>query len=727
MNNHVATHSLPMLRAATLAFLIFVSARLPAVSIIAYGQPARCGLNNGSFVINVNGTPPFTYAWSTGATTANVSGLAPGDYALTVTDAGSSLDTTLTVQALFELQFIGGPEVAMIQNDCDNMCTGMVQLSTYMLMGTEPYAFQFPPMSQGAGMAVFGGLCAGNNYQTTVTDANGCPGTVDLSDVVMAVSPSIVNVTGTSPACDLEANGTITVVLDGSAASELQVSRVGGGYSQTHYPAWGVPYVINDLPAGDYDLISAIPLLGCAHGYSSTVSQLPAPCGSVSGTVFNDADQDCAHDAGEYGLPFRVLTIEPGPSFMITDQLGAYYSASAFGSFTLTQPLIDESQLCPPDVPAPFTIDAGSPNVTLGLADSSHSPLDTRVILFPGPARPGFPAGAYGNVYNNSTYPSGAITLSVSYDPLLDPVTIFPAPASASPGSVQWDVPALAPFASFSFHVHGSVPPDVGLLGTVINWAATAVDDLAEQNTTNNSTSEDVTITGSFDPNDKQARTSSALSSTQYFLDEDESIDYTIRFQNTGTDTAFTVVVRDSLEAELDPASLGILGASHAFTPSFENGRTLVFTFNDINLPDSGTNYAASNGAVHFRLRPRADIAVGEMIRNKAAIFFDFNEPVITNTSELLVELSTGIPEEKNHGLTLWPNPSEDVVRVSVNDPGHRLFQLDVLALDGRVMLRDGTFLLSDALDTRSLPAGAYLLRLQDTDGRVLQAPFAKR
>lgn len=719
--------SLTMLRATSLAFLFVVSARLLAVSIIVYGQPARCGLNNGSFILNVNGIPPFTYAWSTGATTANVSGLAPGDYTLTVTDAGGSLDTTLTIEALFELQFIGGPEVAMIQNDCDNMCTGMVQISTNMLMGTEPYTFQFPPMSQGAGMAFFSGLCAGNSYLTTVTDANGCPGTVDLSNVVMAVSPSIVNVTGTTPACDTEANGTITVVLDGIAASEVQVSRVGGGYSQTHYPAWGVPYVINELPAGDYDLISAIPLLGCSQGYSATVAQLPAPCGSVSGTVFNDADQDCIQDPGEPGLPYRVLSIDPGPAYAIANAQGSYYSASGFGSFTLAQPLVDEAQLCPTTVPAPFTIDAGTPDVTLDLADSSFAPLDTRVSLWASAARPGFPASVYGTYWNASAYPSGEVTLVLHYDPMLDPVTVSPTPTNLTPGTAEWSLSGLDAFQSMHFQLQGTVPPDIGLLGTVITFLATASDGAQEVDMVNNAAAQNVTITGSVDPNDKTARTSSGLSTTQYFLDQDTHIDYTVRFQNTGTDTAFTVVVRDSLEFDLDPASLEILGASHAFTPSFGNGRTLVFTFNNINLPDSGTDHAASCGSVHFRLRPRVDIGVGEMISNSAGIWFDFNEPVVTNTSELLVESSTSVADNENGELVLWPNPSEDLLRVSINDTGLRLFQLDVLALDGRVVLRDGAFVLSEALDTRPLRRGAYLLRLQFPDGRVLQAPFVKR
>lgn len=717
-----------MLRTIALFGLLFASFKLLAVQVIAYSEPARCGSNNGSIILNVAGTPPFTYAWSNGATTANIQGLAPGDYTVTVTDAGSSLDTTLVVDALFELRFIGSPEVAMVQNDCDNMCTGMAQISTNMLMGTEPYTFQLPPASEGGGMAIFAGLCAGNDYQISVTDANGCPGTVDLTNAVLAVSPSVVTVAGITPACDVEANGTITVVLDGIAASELQVSRVGGGYYQTHYPAWGIPYVINGLPAGDYDLTSAIPLLGCAHGYSATVEQLPAPCGSVSGKVYNDSDQDCAYVPGEYGLPYRVLTIEPGPSYAITDGAGDYYSASGFGTFTLAQPLVEESQICPPDAPVPFTIDAGSPEVVLDLADSSAAPLDTRVVLFPGPTRPGFPAGTHGTLMNNSTYPSAAITLTLLYDPLLDPVTISPTPTSASPGSVQWILPAMSPFAWFNFHVNGNVPPETDLLGTVIDWSASALDDTPEQNTANNSVSVPVTITGSLDPNDKQARTSSGLSSSSYYLDEDQFIDYTVRFQNTGTDTAFTVVVRDSLEAGLDPGSLEILGASHPFTPSFQNGRTLVFTFGNIQLADSATNEPASHGAVHYRIKPVTSVMVGETISNTAAIYFDYNPAVITNTSQLLVEMSTMLPEPSVPGrCRVFPNPVVEELRVTVPDDAHRMFSAEVVNIDGRVVLQERAFRTNDVLDLRCLMAGPYLLRLTDVHGTTLQAPFVKR
>ena len=71
------------------------------------------------------------------------------------------------------------------------------------------------------------------------------------------------------------------------------------------------------------------------------------------------------------------------------------------------------------------------------------------------------------------------------------------------------------------------------------------------------------TVVGSYDPNDKVASTSSGSSSTLYFIDEDEWIDYTIRFQNTGTAEAIDVVVTDTLPAEFDMSSFEQGAASH--------------------------------------------------------------------------------------------------------------------------------------------------------------------
>jgi hypothetical protein len=111
-------------------------------------------------------------------------------------------------------------------------------------------------------------------------------------------------------------------------------------------------------------------------------------------------------------------------------------------------------------------------------------------------------------------------------------------------------------------------------------------------------------------------------------------LDYTIRFQNTGTDTAYVVEVRDVLDPDLDRNSFQFLGASHAVTSLVIDAvGEITFRFENILLPDSNVNEPASHGFIRFRMRPGPNLPNGTVVSNTAAIYFDQNAPVITNTT----------------------------------------------------------------------------------------------
>jgi uncharacterized repeat protein (TIGR01451 family) len=162
---------------------------------------------------------------------------------------------------------------------------------------------------------------------------------------------------------------------------------------------------------------------------------------------------------------------------------------------------------------------------------------------------------------------------------------------------------------------------------------------------------------GSFDPNDKSA-SPPGLGSGDY-LDTNDEIEYQIRFQNTGTDTAFHVVVKDLLSPYLDMASIRPIASSHSYLWEI-NERELVFRFSNIMLPDSNINEPGSHGFIRFAAKLHPDAPLGADLDNKAAIYFDFNDPVWTNTAHYTI----GIPqpsatqEIEAPTLTLYPNPS---------------------------------------------------------------------
>lgn len=137
-------------------------------------------------------------------------------------------------------------------------------------------------------------------------------------------------------------------------------------------------------------------------------------------------------------------------------------------------------------------------------------------------------------------------------------------------------------------------------------------------------------VTGSYDPNDKTGFPLGANSTNDILPNQD--IEYLIRFQNTGTDTAFTVVIRDTLPTDLDIFSVETRVASHDFNFRMYGSRVLEWTFNHIMLPDSNINESASHGFVTFKVRQNDNLPLGTVIANNAAIYFDYNSPIITNT-----------------------------------------------------------------------------------------------
>ena len=136
-------------------------------------------------------------------------------------------------------------------------------------------------------------------------------------------------------------------------------------------------------------------------------------------------------------------------------------------------------------------------------------------------------------------------------------------------------------------------------------------------------------ISGSYDPNSKQA--TPVLTPIQ--VATGGFIEYIIHFQNTGNDTAFNIVIADTLSPKLRTNFLQMLGSSHPCRTTL-GSNFITFEFIHINLPDSGTNFNKSIGYVHFRIRPDSTLIIGDSISNKASIYFDFNTPFVTNTCQ---------------------------------------------------------------------------------------------
>ncbi|MBN8651945.1 MAG: SBBP repeat-containing protein [Cytophagales bacterium] len=143
--------------------------------------------------------------------------------------------------------------------------------------------------------------------------------------------------------------------------------------------------------------------------------------------------------------------------------------------------------------------------------------------------------------------------------------------------------------------------------------------------------SECLPVVDSFDPNDKQVNPEGI--GDQYYVTTQTPLEYTIRFQNTGTASAINVRIVDTLNIHLDLSTLRFQGSSHTGITqvSGTTAPVLSWTFNNINLPDSASNEPASHGFVKFSIVPINNLPEKTVIRNQADIYFDYNEPVTTN------------------------------------------------------------------------------------------------
>lgn len=206
---------------------------------------------------------------------------------------------------------------------------------------------------------------------------------------------------------------------------------------------------------------------------------------------------------------------------------------------------------------------------------------------------------------------------------------------SASPNAVlngqklTWVKRNFPPDAEEMLHVTVRIDTTAPLSTELRFYAQTDILNQIDAFSRDNRDSARLRIVGSFDPNDKSVLPDGKIPLSASL----DTFDYLIRFQNTGTDTAYKVVVVDTLPAPLDPYSVRVKAASSDYQ-LVVNKNTLIFTFDRIFLPDSFANERASHGFIRFTVSPKKPLSVGEKLDNRAHIFFDYNAAIMTNTAQ---------------------------------------------------------------------------------------------
>ncbi len=452
---------------------------------------------------------------------------------------------------------------------------------------------------------------------------------------------------------------------------------------------------------------------------SPLTSLCPGDGSMISGRIYSDANGNGVQDMGETALTGSTITAAPWPWNHPLDTNGDYALGVLPGTYTVVPD---------PVVPYVQSIQPASHTAVFSGAGQSDNGNDFGVQLIPNiqdwqvdlvawPSRPGFNNGLVAIVRNNGTEVLSG-TLQLTFDPLFMYMGSYHlSPTTVVANVLTYDVlnVPVGGVAKCGIILHADA---LVALGTPYSHTAVmdplATDQVAADNTMTLSDS----IVGSYDPNDKAVEPTQL---TPAQVAAGERVEYTIRFQNTGTYLAERVVITDTLSSDLQWNTMQLIAASHEHTWHILGG-VLHVVFDNIMLPDSTSDESGSHGFVKFSMKPVSTLMLGESVANIANIFFDFNEPVITNAAVFEVNNNVGVAEAQQNGLHLYPNPAGDELTIVANAATANM-PLEVVDVTGRIVLRSSTSVPNTRVDVGSLKPGCYKVRV----GTLSTARFVKR
>jgi subtilisin-like proprotein convertase family protein len=555
-------------------------------------------------------------------------------------------------------------------------------------------------------------------YTATITD--GCSSI--MATVTIPTSAYAINVIAAS--CLPNAtDGSATVSFAAGATPTIAWSN-----GQTGATATG-------LATGWYSV--TMTNAGCVTQRNVFVPASTVCVASITGFVLND-NGNCIKDAADVAVSNIMIrctnTVTGAAQYDFTDAQGFYTFRVDTGHYIVnyyTQSCDGYTLTCP---------QSGNINVHAALPNTSYTnnnffriaatgTYSLSAYLYKTTARPGF-GQTFTLYYNNNNGAPINATMTFTHDPLLNAFTVT---SGATPvynsgtRTATWAL-SLAAYAQGSVTIHCDMAQSVALgLPVSGSLSLTAVGtDVCPNDNSDNWTS---ITTNSYDPNDKQITVrQNAAQQVSYSDHTGKDLLYQIQFQNTGSDTAYTVMIRDTLDtAILDISTIKLLGSTHNCTLEWENTNVLKLHFYNINLPHLAAAGARSQGHAVFSVRTKTGVAASSQVvlRNRAAIYFDYNTPIITNrvVTTLMPPLAVTPPSAVELQVRLFPNPTDANATLAYDLVEQTTLSITLLDINGRTLRtlqakttqQAGTHQAN--IDVNDLAAGVYLLQISTDKG----------
>ena len=451
--------------------------------------------------------------------------------------------------------------------------------------------------------------------------------------------------------------------------------------------------------------------------------------GLIEVNAFFDANTNAVYDANESGFSNGYFTYEvngDGVINTVNSSTGSFQiiSANETDVYSITFNLYEESAGCYDVTTTTFDAISVATGNTITVdfpvvEEQSCEDLAVYLINNWTPPRPGFTHTNYLYLENLGFTTIASGTVEFTIDPLMSVDNIFSVNPSYTITTTATgflvDFVNLQPGEVESIGISIFCPATVEL-GEIVTNTATYVTDSNDLVAVNNYSTLSEIVVGSWDPNDKMEAHGPEIVFDD-FVTSDEYLYYTIRFQNMGTFPATFVRIEDELDNQLDETSFQMLRASHDVVVTRTDSH-LEWYFDNINLPAEQDDAEGSQGFVYFKIKPKAGYAIGDIIPNTAAIYFDFNAPVITNRFDSqFVSEPLSLPEVDAMTFDMFPNPAKENVTVRLNSNSFGNVTIRVIDLQGKQIIEQP---FSEEhtmeLDVSDLQSGMYFVKLNSKD-----------
>lgn len=677
----------------------------------------------GATLLASGGQAPYNITWLTSppASGTSINNVPPGNYGFQVTDANNCVQSGMVVvsQTGYLTASVLGSTVTCPSN------TGNISVS--VSGSNPPFSYLWNTSSTASSL---------NNvplgaYSCTITDNNGCS-LVKYGNIAQQ-SPVTIGFASSPVSCVFASDGTVTAQATGGTAPYVYLwSNSQSGNT------------LNNVSTGWY-YCTVTDANGCSHGGGTYVSNSGTNTScycTITGTVYRDLNSNCSQDFGETGIP-NIQVHCSGMGYAYTNANGIYSFQVPSGTYTISESIQQLFPLSSCETNNKVVNVSAAANCvnTVNFANNVIQISDVRINTW------NWNLPVPGNVYtqkvvveNDGTINEANIKFGYVHDGQLNfssctPWTLTQQNSSSYPNwySIMSGFPTLnysgTTSATFNYNVPTNIPINtiIHFKDTVAKASPIATQWLTDYTPWNNVNQYNAIVVSSYDPNFKEV--SPAGEGPQGNISPADSIlTYMVHFQNEGTYFAQNVVVVDTIDSDFRINTLKPGYGSHSYTTRINENGVATFTFKDIMLPwKSMYGDNLSSGMFTYSIKTKKGLPVGTKFTNKAAIYFDYNEPIITNTTmntiaEKKVGIAEATPYQKDR-LMLFPNPASTGFAAFVLSHVNERADIRLYDASGKLVssqqhnLETGENVLLQ--DTELLRAGIYLVRLESASQQL--------